>query len=95
MEGVANSVKLIINAKVWFHNEVEKDTETSKEQNDPVAEIDQDHEYTGKSKSIIEDSIEAMEKSSIEYMNVIREHLEKFADWSDIKEKVDWGVHDS
>ena len=93
MECVANSVKLIVNAQVWLYDEVEKDHKAYKEKNDPVAKIDQDEEDTEKSKSIIENSIETMKNSSVEYMNIIREHLEQFANWSDIKEKIDWCVH--
>ena len=95
MECVANSVKLIVNAQVWFYNEVEKDHKAYKEKNDPVAEIDQDEEDTEKSKSIIENSIETMEDSSVKYMNVVREHLEQLANWGDIEEKIDWSIHDS
>ena len=93
MECVANSVKLIVNTQVWFYDEVEKDHKAYKEKNDPVAEIDQDEEDTEKSKSIIEDSIETMEDSSVKYMNVIREHLEQLANWSNIKEKIYWSIH--
>ena len=95
MECVANSVKLIVNTQVWFYDEVEKDHKAYKEKNDPVAEIDQDEEDTEKSKSIIENSIETMEDSSVKYMNVVREHLEQLANWGDIEEKIDWSIHDS
>ena len=37
MKSMADSVKLIINAKVWLYDEVEQDDEACKENNDPVA----------------------------------------------------------
>ena len=93
MKSMANSVELIIHTKEWLHDEVEQDDEACKENNDPVAQVDQDHENTEKSESIVEDSVETMEQSAIKYMNIIGEHLEELSNWSYIKEKVDWGVH--
>ena len=61
MKGVANSMKLVVNAEIWFYDVVEEDNETSKEEYHPVAEINQDDEDTSKSESIIQDSVEAME----------------------------------
>ena len=93
MKSMANSVELIIHTKVWLYDEVEQDDEACKENNDPVAQVDQDHENTEKSESIIENSVETMKQPAVKYMNIIGEHLEELANWSDIKEKVDWGVH--
>ena len=61
MKGVANSMKLVVNAEIWFYDVVEEDNETSKEDYHPVAEINQDDEDTSKSESIIQDSVEAVE----------------------------------
>ena len=93
MKSMGNSVELIINTKVWLYDEVEQDDEACKENNDPVAQVYQDHENTEKSESIVEDSVETMEQSAIKYMNIIGEHLEELSNWSDIKEQVDWGIH--
>ena len=60
MKGVTNSMKLVVNAKIWFHYVVEEDNETSKEDYHPIAEINQDEEDTSKSESIIQDSVEAV-----------------------------------
>ena len=60
MKSMANSVELIIHTKVWLHDEVEQDDEACKENNDPVAQVDQDHENTEKSEPIIENSVETM-----------------------------------
>ena len=93
MKSMANSVELIINAKVWLYDEVEQDDEACKKNNDPVAQVDQDHENTEKSEPIIENSVETMKQPAVEYMNIIGEHLEELSNWSDIKEQVDWGIH--
>ena len=93
MKSMANSVELIINTKVWLYDEVEQDDEACQENNDPVALVDQDHENTEKSEPIIENSVETMKQPAVEYMNIICEHLEELSNWSDIKEQVDWGIH--
>ena len=93
MKCMANSVELIINTKVWLHNEVEQDDEACEENNDPVAQVDKDHENTEQSESVIENSVETMKQPAVKYMDIICEHLEKLSNWSDIKEKVDWGIH--
>ena len=60
MKGVANSMKLVVNAEIWFHYVVEENNEKSKEDYHPIAEINQDDEDTSKSESIIQDSVEAV-----------------------------------
>ena len=90
---MANSMELIVNTKIWLHDKVEQDDEACKENNDPVAQVDQDHENAEKSESVIENSVETMKQPAIKYMNIISEHLEKLSNWSDIKEEVDWGIH--
>ena len=94
MKSVTYSVKLIIDTKVWFHDKIEKYNETCKKQDQPRTEVNQQDEDTCKSETIIENSIEAMKQSSVKNMNIFLEHLEKFPDRCDVKEQIDWSIHD-